>query len=134
MIIKVKKLYFSLNTIMLLLGGPNSMNVKLMGRFTLLLRYKLVLLFPLSDFPNIIPSEHKLINFPHWTTRVYHSNLTFRETLEIFLTVFTFYTSIFYIHRCIDAGGGGSIGSGGGDNCGRRDENFRVCLFPGTFL
>jgi len=118
---------------MFLLGATNSMNIKLMSQFTLLLllRNKLVLMFPLSYFPNTILSENEFINLPHWTTRVNHSNLTFRKTLKIFFTIFTFHASIFYLHRSIGGNAGGSIDSDGGG--GRREEDFRVCLFPGTF-
>jgi hypothetical protein len=134
--IKVKKLYFSKFSLKHnkrhLLGGPNSMNMKLMSHFTLLLSEKLVLLFPLSNFPNTILSENEFINLPHRTTCVNHCNLTFRETLQIFLNFFTFLDSILNLYRRNTAGDGGCIASGGGG--GRSEEDFRVCLFSRAFF
>lgn len=107
------------------------MDIKIMSSFTLLLREKLGLRFPFSDFPNAILSENQFINLPPWATSVYNRNLASRETLQIFRTVVLFHASIFYFNHCIASGGGGSIVDGGGGRC---DEDFRVRLFPRTFL
>jgi len=105
---------------------------------TLPLGEKLVLRFPLSDFPNVVLPEHELVHLPPRATRVDHGHLALRETLQL-VTLLLLFAAIrdgllfhFRHERVASWGGGcdgdGGIGGGGGE------EDFRVGLFPGAFF
>jgi len=124
----------------LLLGVVNCIDINVARRengVTLPLSKKLVLRFPLSDFPNVVLPEHELVHLPPGATRVDHGHLALCETLQLvtlrLLPAIRGGLLFHFRHHRVDSGSCGR-GDDGGIGGGGGEEDFRVGLFPGAFF